>query len=78
MARVGLGWTADDLAAAAGLSRNTVLTVEAEGDTRASTLEAIEDALTKAGVEFLGGDAPGLRLHEVSRPRKVAKRRVKR
>ena len=70
MARAALGWTAKDLAAAAGLSKNTVHTVEADEDTRPSTLTAIEAALVKAGVEFIDGDVPGVRVH----PKRKAKR----
>ena len=71
MARAALGWTVRDLAAAAGLHRNTISNIETgrhSGDNR--TLEAIEAALTKAGVEFISSNAdkPGVQLNQNKEP----------
>jgi hypothetical protein len=55
-----------ELAQAADISVETVKRLEAQNGPiltgRAATLNAIERALTKAGVEFTNGDAPGVRL----------------
>ena len=70
MARAALRWTVEELAARSALSKNTVTAVETERDTRQSTLDAIEKTLIDAGIEFIDGDAPGVRLH----PKRTAKR----
>jgi transcriptional regulator with XRE-family HTH domain len=65
-ARGLLGWTARDLARRAIVSVATVnLIEEATGlpSTTKTQLEAVQAALEAAGIEFLEGDAPGLRLH---------------
>ena len=55
-----------ELAEKADISVETVKRLEAQNGPiltgRAATLNAIERALTKAGVEFTNGDAPGVRL----------------
>lgn len=65
MARAALNWTVRDLADATKLHRNTVTNIETgryAGD--AATLNAIETALTNAGVEFIdeNGGGPGVRF----------------
>jgi ribosome-binding protein aMBF1 (putative translation factor) len=65
MARAAVGWTVRDLANATGLHRNTITNIEVGryvGDPK--TLEIIENALKKAGVEFIeeNGGGPGVRL----------------
>ena len=70
MARGALNWTVRDLAEATGLHRNTVTNLENghyAGDRQ--TLELIERALVKAGVEFIdeNGGGPGVRLRESQR-----------
>jgi DNA-binding XRE family transcriptional regulator len=65
MARAALNWTVRDLAEAAGLHRNTITNIEVGrylGDP--VTLETIETALRRAGVEFIdeNGGGPGVRL----------------
>jgi transcriptional regulator with XRE-family HTH domain len=65
MARAAVGWTVRDLADATGLHRNTITNIEIGryvGDPK--TLEIIEVALRKAGVEFIdeNGGGPGVRL----------------
>jgi hypothetical protein len=66
LARDALGWTATDLARAAGVSLTTVLRFEDGAPTRTRTLEAIQDALKTAGVTFVDASegGPGVRLRE--------------
>jgi transcriptional regulator with XRE-family HTH domain len=72
MARAAVGWTVRDLANATGLHRNTITNIEIgryAGD--AKTLEVIEAALRKAGVEFIeeNGGGPGVRLKKSPKKR---------
>lgn len=67
MARAALGWSLDDVAAAAGVNRKTVLGFErGERRPRGANAEAIRRAFEKAGVRFLhealdkGGVVPPL------------------
>lgn len=56
-ARALIGWKQTELAIAAGLSEMSVKNIErGSTDPRVSTLEAIRQALTKAGVEFINDD----------------------
>lgn len=60
-ARALLDWTQDDLANAAGLSKPAVNTLERRiSSPKKSTLDSIQKAFEKAGVEFT--DGPGVRL----------------
>lgn len=53
-ARALIGWKQTDLAAASGVSEMSVKNIErGVTDARASTLQAIQDALEAAGVLFL-------------------------
>jgi transcriptional regulator with XRE-family HTH domain len=62
-ARALLGWTQAKLASASGLSELSIQSIEKSlTDPRASTLGAIERALTAAGVMFTNGDEPGVKL----------------
>jgi transcriptional regulator with XRE-family HTH domain len=70
MARAALNWTVRDLAEATGLHRNTITNIEIgryAGDRK--SLERIEAALRKAGVEFIdeNGGGPGVRLRKRSK-----------
>ena len=68
-ARAMLGWSVRDLARRAIVSIATVhLIEEATGlpSTIREQLDAVQATLQSAGIEFLGGDAPGVRL----RPKK--------
>jgi transcriptional regulator with XRE-family HTH domain len=72
MARAAIGWTVRDLANATGLHRNTITNIEVgryAGDP--NTLEIIEAALTKAGIEFIdeNGGGPGVRLKKPHKKR---------
>jgi DNA-binding XRE family transcriptional regulator len=68
-ARALLGWTQADLAAKAGISLTTLNVIERDkSNPLSSSMNAIERALTGAGIVFLNSDAPGVRL--MSRPRR--------
>ena len=72
MARAALNWTVRDLAAAAGLHRNTITNIEVgryAGDLE--TLAAIESVLRQAGVEFIdeNGGGAGVRLKKLPKAR---------
>ncbi len=63
MARAGLDWSLDDLAQATGVARNAIANFERgifEGEPK--SLEKIRLALEKAGIEFINGKSPGVRL----------------
>ena len=62
MARAALKMNVRDLAAAAEVSPNTITRIEADLPSNASTLAAIRRALEAAGVEFMDGDKPGVRV----------------
>ena len=65
-ARAFLGWTAKELAQRANVGVSTVQRIEnAAGPPNAygSNLAAIQSALETAGIEFINGDVPGIRLH---------------
>jgi transcriptional regulator with XRE-family HTH domain len=66
LAREALGWAATDLARAAGVSRRTVADFERGGSLKASTVEAIQHALERAGVIFIDANdgGPGARLRK--------------
>ncbi len=60
-ARGLLKWTQATLAHKAGISAVTLNMIESDSvDPRASTLRSIEQALERAGVEFIGTDGEGL------------------
>jgi predicted transcriptional regulator len=59
-ARALLGWSQQQLADKAIVSLNAVARLENEiVDSRISTVQAIEKALAKAGIEFLDADQKG-------------------
>jgi DNA-binding XRE family transcriptional regulator len=64
-ARAMLGMTQTELAKLAGLSKTGLLNIEnGASDPKASTLTAIQTALERAGIEFLEGARPGVRLRK--------------
>lgn len=64
-ARALLDWKQSDLAAAAKISETTLANIERGAtDPRMSTVQAIQGALEAVGIEFLGGEAPGVRLRK--------------
>jgi transcriptional regulator with XRE-family HTH domain len=67
-ARGLLGWSQQDLADAAGISRPTI--ADFESGKRAPyerTLEQLQSALEKAGIEFTNGNEPGVKLKAKSK-----------
>jgi transcriptional regulator with XRE-family HTH domain len=64
-ARALLGWSQQELADKAIVSLNAVVRLETgRVDPRVSTLAAVQEALSRAGIEFLsgGGKGEGVRL----------------
>jgi transcriptional regulator with XRE-family HTH domain len=62
-ARALLGWSQTELARRAGVSRSTVTDFELESRQVApESLAKIKAALEKAGVQFINGKRPGVRL----------------
>lgn len=69
-ARAMLGMTRGDLAAKVGMSVTGLANIETGlSDPKASTLEAIQDALEAAGVEFIPEDTKGAGVR-LKKPRK--------
>jgi transcriptional regulator with XRE-family HTH domain len=65
-ARALLDWTVRDLARLAIVSVAAVNTIEEARqipNKMTAKLESIRKTLERAGIEFLDGDAPGVRLH---------------
>jgi transcriptional regulator with XRE-family HTH domain len=52
MARSGLGWSAKDLAAAAGIGYATVARFESGDNVAAESIDAMRAALVEAGAHF--------------------------
>lgn len=73
MARVALRLSVIDLAVAAKVAPSTVSRLEAGEDLKPRTVEAIQRAFEERGIEFLDGDAPGVRIHPL--PTKAKKKR---
>lgn len=70
-ARAYIRWSAAELAEQSGVSRRTIVGIEAvEGvpTTSTQTLLKIQTVLESAGIEFIGtpDDAPGIRIHRTS------------
>jgi transcriptional regulator with XRE-family HTH domain len=62
MARAALRIGVLELAAMAKVATGTITRLEAGEELKPRTLDAIQAAFEKAGVEFTNGDAPGVRL----------------
>ena len=62
MARAALGLGVRELAAAAKVSIDTVARFERGDELKERTIDALQRALEAAGVEFINGDQPGVRL----------------
>ena len=62
MARAATGLGLRELAAAAGVSLQTVARLEAGESLRPTTIASIRSALEAAGAEFTNGDQPGVKL----------------
>lgn len=68
MARAGLGLTARALAGLAGISHDTLVSLEAGEELKPRTVEAIQHALEAADVVFIAenGSGPRVRLRKSS------------
>ena len=67
-ARALLGWNQPNLAEASGVSLQTIKRMELSADRvsgHARNVYAVLDAFEHAGIEFLNGDAPGVRLRKL-------------
>ncbi len=64
MARAALDWGVKDLSLAAGVGINTVTRFESGRNVTVVTIQKLQNALEKAGVEFIpgNGSGPGVRL----------------
>ena len=69
MARAAVGWGVRDLAKEAGVTANTVTRIENGADAKQSTMDALQQALEAAGIEFIeeNGGGAGVRLRRRSR-----------
>ena len=76
MARVALRLTTKQIARLAKVSAGTISRLEVdEPGIKERTLEDIQRALEGAGIEFLFGEAPGIRIHpKPPEPKKKRKR----
>jgi transcriptional regulator with XRE-family HTH domain len=67
-ARALLNWSQEDLVAHAKIAKKTIADFERGATTpRRQTLAQIAAAFEQAGVEFLNGNAPGVRVRRKSR-----------
>lgn len=64
MARAAIGLSARKLAAAAKVSRETVIRFEAGETIRKRTIDSLRQVLEAAGLEFTDGRKPGVRLRK--------------
>jgi transcriptional regulator with XRE-family HTH domain len=67
MARAAVGWGVRELAEKASVTANTVTRIENGADAKQSTMDALQQALETAGVEFTNGEQPGVRLTKVAK-----------
>ena len=67
MARAALRLGVRDLAKMAKVATGTITRLEAGETLQTRTIEAVQRALEKAGVEFINDDAPGVRLQKKKR-----------
>jgi predicted transcriptional regulator len=62
MARAALQISVRELAAMAKVAPDTIVRLEAGKRLKPRTVEAVQQALEKAGIEFMDGDKPGVRV----------------
>jgi hypothetical protein len=62
MARTALGWGIRDAAKAARCSTETVMRLEHGARLRPATIARIRAGYERAGIEFVGGKRPGVRI----------------
>ncbi len=63
MARAATGLHLLDIAAMAKVATTTIVRFEKGEELKPRTVEAIQRAYESAGIEFINGEAPGVRLH---------------
>jgi transcriptional regulator with XRE-family HTH domain len=63
MARAALQISVRELAAMAKVATDTISRLEAGKRLKPRTIEAVQHALERAGVEFTNGDKPGVRVN---------------
>jgi hypothetical protein len=68
MARAALAWTVRELASNAKVHRNTITRLEAGAQAEPRTLKAVVDSMEAAGIEFIDGSAPGVRIRSGAQP----------
>ena len=66
MARAATGLQLLDVAALAKVATTTIVRFEKGVELKPRTVEAIQRAYESAGIEFLDGEAPGVRFHAPS------------
>jgi len=71
MARAALKWAVLDLAGRAKVASGTIVRLEAGIELKPRTVEAIQRAFEAAGVEFIDGEAPGVRLRATGLSRRA-------
>ena len=75
LARAGLRLTTKQIAKLTKVAPGTISRLEADENLHPRTLEAIQRALEATGIEFLFGEAPGIRIHpKPPEPKKKRKR----
>ena len=62
MARAALQISVRELAAMAKVAPDTIVRLEAGKRLKPRTVEAVQQALEKAGIEFINGNKPGVRV----------------
>ena len=68
MARAAVNWTVRELALRAKVHRNTITRLEAGAQGEPRTIHAVIDSLEAAGIEFIDGASPGVRIRGRRRP----------
>ena len=74
MARAGLELQVVEVAALAKVAHTTILRFERGEALKPRTVEAIQRAYEEAGIEFIDGDAPGVKLHARAVPARKKKK----
>ena len=76
MARAAVGWGVRDLAKKAGVTANTVTSIENGADAKQSTVDRLQQALEAAGIEFIeeNGGGLGVRLRKRHQKKSLVER----
>jgi transcriptional regulator with XRE-family HTH domain len=73
MARAATGFQIIEIAKRAKVATATIVRFEKGEELKPRTVEAIQSAYEAAGIEFIDGDAPGIRLHARALPARKKK-----